>query len=236
MADNINFQPITIDPIMLVDSYLDKVSWRWKENSTSQYSIGGLILHEAGTVSANYWLHKVYSSEVSNAHQNCDIHLHDLQLLSAYCAGWSISTILEEGVGGVKGKIDSGPPKHLNTAVQQLVNFLGIMQNCWAGDTPILFADGSIKTFKECEEQKIRNAEVIVYNPFLQQFEIDNAINIEKKSDDSVLIELELEDGSKRKCEPWHEILTSNRGYVEAQELTEKDDIVDFNTNSLVMK
>lgn len=127
------FSPNMIDPILLTDSYLNKEDWRIKENSTSTYSIGGLILHQAGTVSANYWLNKVYPEDIGNAHKSCDLHIHDLQGIFSYCAGWSIATILEEGVGGVRGKITSGPPKHLNTAVQQLVNFLGILQNEWSG-------------------------------------------------------------------------------------------------------
>jgi len=133
MADNGDFGPVTIDPILITDSYLEKQDWRIKENSTSNYSVGGLILHQSGTISANYWLNKVYSTDVKMAHQSCDFHIHDLQLLAAYCAGWSIATVLEEGLGKVRGKIDSGPPKHLNTAVQQLVNFLGILQNEWNG-------------------------------------------------------------------------------------------------------
>jgi anaerobic ribonucleoside-triphosphate reductase len=230
MADdsNINFSPITIDPILITDAYLDKNSWRVKENSTSQYSIGGLILHQSGTITANYWLNKVYSSEVANAHRNCDFHIHDLNFLAAYCAGWNIAEILEEGVGGVRGKIESGPPKHLNTAVQQLVNFLGILQNCWAAKTPILFADGTIKTFKECEDEHITNGDVIVYDTINNQFCIDNAYNIGKKSENSPMIELELENGEFFRCEPWHMLFTSNRGYVEAQDLTEDDDIKDF--------
>jgi anaerobic ribonucleoside-triphosphate reductase len=132
MAD-LSFSPVTIDPLIVVDSYLDKCDWRVKENSTSNYSVGGLILHEAGAISSNYWLNKVYSTEVANAHRNCDFHLHDLQLLAAYCAGWSISTFLEEGINGVNGKVHSGPAKHLGTAVQQLVNILGILQNEWNG-------------------------------------------------------------------------------------------------------
>lgn len=133
MTNDLDFNPITVDPIALTDAYLEKLDWRVKENSTSTYSIGGLILHQSGTISANYWLNKVYPDEISNAHKSCDIHIHDLQFLGAYCAGWSIKTILEEGVGGVIGKVNSGPPKHLNTAVQQIVNFLGILQNEWNG-------------------------------------------------------------------------------------------------------
>jgi len=134
MADNgENFAPVTIDPVALTDSYIDQQTWRVKENSTSSYSIGSLILHQAGSVSAQYWLNRVYSTDIKNAHQSCDFHIHDLQLVAAYCAGWSIATILEEGLGGVKGKVNSGPAKHLNTAVQQIVNFLGILQNEWNG-------------------------------------------------------------------------------------------------------
>jgi ribonucleoside-triphosphate reductase len=133
MADNGDFKPNFIDPLMIVDSYIDRLSWRVHENSTSNYSIGGLILHEAGVISSNYWLNKVYSLEAANAHKNCDFHIHDLQLLAAYCAGWSISTFLEEGVTGVHGKVNCGPAKHLGTAVQQLVNILGILQNEWNG-------------------------------------------------------------------------------------------------------
>jgi len=133
MADNGDYTPVTIDPLIVTDSYLDKVDWRVRENSTSNYSIGGLILHQTSTISSQYWLNKVYPSDVRNAHKSCDFHIHDLQLLAAYCAGWSIATILEEGLGGVRGKINSGPPRHLNTAVQQLVNFLGILQNEWNG-------------------------------------------------------------------------------------------------------
>jgi ribonucleoside-triphosphate reductase len=131
--DNLNFLPVTIDPLQIVDAYLDKNSWRVKENSTSNYSVGGLILHEAGAISSSYWLNKVYSTEAANAHKNCDFHIHDLQLLAAYCAGWSIQTFLEEGINGVHGKVQSGPAKHLGTAVQQLVNILGILQNEWNG-------------------------------------------------------------------------------------------------------
>jgi len=133
MADNGDYSPVTIDPCLVTDSYLDKQDWRVRENSTSSYSIGGLILHQAGTVSAQYWLNKVYPSDVRSAHKSCDFHIHDLQLVAAYCAGWSIATVLEEGLGGVRGKINSRPPKHLGTAVQQLVNFLGILQNEWNG-------------------------------------------------------------------------------------------------------
>ena len=124
---------MSIDPIAVIDNYLDDKDWRVRENSNVTYGIGGLILHEAGAVGSNYWLRKVYSQDVANAHKSCDIHLHDLGNLYPYCAGWNIRDLLEWGLGGVKYKVTSGPAKHLTSAIQQVVNFLGCMQNEWAG-------------------------------------------------------------------------------------------------------
>jgi ribonucleoside-triphosphate reductase len=117
----------------LVEDYLNIADWRVKENSTVNYSLGGLILSNSGAVTANYWLSEVYDEEVANAHRSAAIHIHDLSMLSAYCAGWDIEKIIRDGVGGVEGKISSKPAKHLFTLANQLVNFLGIMQNEWAG-------------------------------------------------------------------------------------------------------
>ncbi len=116
----------------LVEDYLNIADWRVKENSTVNYSLGGLILSNSGAVTANYWLSEVYDEEVANAHRSAAIHIHDLSMLSAYCAGWDIEKIIRDGVGGVEGKISSKPAKHLFTLANQLVNFLGIMQNEWA--------------------------------------------------------------------------------------------------------
>ncbi|MDD3461195.1 MAG: ribonucleoside triphosphate reductase, partial [Mesotoga sp.] len=116
-----------------VNSYLDMLDWRVHENSTVTYSIGGLILHNSGTVTANYWLREVYDPQIGNAHREGDIHIHDLSMLSGYCAGWSLRQLIEEGLGGVRGKVSSSPAKHLSTLVNQMVNFLGILQNEWAG-------------------------------------------------------------------------------------------------------
>lgn len=116
-----------------VEDYLNVNDWRVKENATVNYSLGGLILSNSGAITANYWLSEVYDEEISSLHKNADIHIHDLSMLSAYCAGWDLEKIIMEGVGGVTGKITSLPPKHLSTLVNQLVNFLGIMQNEWAG-------------------------------------------------------------------------------------------------------
>ncbi len=116
-----------------VNDYLDKADWRVKENSTVSYSIGGLILHNSGTVIANYWLNELYDQEIGKAHKNGDIHIHDLSMLSGYCAGWSLRQLIKQGLGGVTGKITSAPAKHLSTLSNQMVNFLGVLQNEWAG-------------------------------------------------------------------------------------------------------
>lgn len=116
-----------------VNSYLNMLDWRVKENSTVTYSIGGLILHNSGTVTANYWLREVYDPQIGNAHREGDLHIHDLSMLSGYCAGWSLKQLIEVGLGGVRGKVSSSPAKHLSTLVNQMVNFLGILQNEWAG-------------------------------------------------------------------------------------------------------
>ena len=117
----------------LVDNYLKINDWRVKENSTVTYSVGGLILSNSGAITANYWLSEVYDEEIANAHRNAEIHLHDLSMLTGYCAGWSLKQLIQEGLGGVPGKITSAPAKHLGTLCNQMVNFLGIMQNEWAG-------------------------------------------------------------------------------------------------------
>ena len=122
-----------LDFSQTVNSYLNMLDWRVRENSTVTYSIGGLILHNSGTVTANYWLREVYDSQIGNAHREGDLHIHDLSMLSGYCAGWSLKQLIEEGLGGVRGKVSSSPAKHLSTLVNQMVNFLGILQNEWAG-------------------------------------------------------------------------------------------------------
>ena len=117
----------------LVDDYLQINDWRVKENSTVTYSVGGLILSNSGAITANYWLSEIYDQEIANAHRNAEIHLHDPSMLTGYCAGWSLKQLIQEGLGGIPGKITSAPAKHLSTLCNQMVNFLGIMQNEWAG-------------------------------------------------------------------------------------------------------
>lgn len=116
-----------------VNNYLKLDDWRIKENSTVTYSVGGLILSNSGAITANYWLSEVYDEEIAKAHKNCDMHIHDLSMLTGYCAGWSLKQLIKEGLGGVQGKISSTPASHLSTLCNQMVNFLGIMQNEWAG-------------------------------------------------------------------------------------------------------
>ena len=117
----------------IVDDYVKVNDWRVKENSTVTYSVGGLILSNSGAITANYWLSEIYDDEISKAHRSADIHIHDLSMLTGYCAGWSLKQLIKEGLGGIPGKITSAPAKHLATLCNQMVNFLGIMQNEWAG-------------------------------------------------------------------------------------------------------
>ena len=161
-----NMKSTILDYKELVDKYVKNIDWRVKENSTVTYSVGGLILSNSGAITANYWLSEIYDDEIANAHKNADIHLHDLSMLTGYCAGWSLKQLIEEGLGGVPGKITSAPAKHLATLCNQMVNFLGIMQNEWAGaqafssfDTylaPFVKADNlSFDAVKKCIESFI---------------------------------------------------------------------------------
>ena len=128
-----NMKNTYLDYKNVVDGYINNSDWRVKENSTVNYSIGGLILSNSGAITANYWLSEIYDDEIANAHKNADLHLHDLSMLTGYCAGWSLKQLIQEGLGGIPGKITSSPAKHLSTLCNQMVNFLGILQNEWAG-------------------------------------------------------------------------------------------------------
>lgn len=128
-----NMKSTILDYKDVVNSYVKIEDWRVKENSTVTYSVGGLILSNSGAVTANYWLSEIYDSEIGDAHRNADIHIHDLSMLTGYCAGWSLKQLIMEGLGGITGKITSAPAAHLSVLCNQMVNFLGIMQNEWAG-------------------------------------------------------------------------------------------------------
>lgn len=156
-----NMKSTILDYKEIVDSYVKVTDWRVKENSTVTYSVGGLILSNSGAITANYWLSEIYDEEIAQAHKNADIHIHDLSMLTGYCAGWSLKQLIQEGLGGIPGKITSAPASHLSTLCNQMVNFLGIMQNEWAGaqafssfDTylaPFVKADNlSYKEVKQC--------------------------------------------------------------------------------------
>ena len=158
-----NMKSTILDYKDVVNSYVKVEDWRVKENSTVTYSVGGLILSNSGAVTANYWLSEIYDEEIGEAHRNADIHIHDLSMLTGYCAGWSLKQLIKEGLGGISGKITSAPASHLSVLCNQMVNFLGIMQNEWAGaqafssfDTylaPFVKVDNlSYKEVKKCIE------------------------------------------------------------------------------------
>ncbi|WP_374583395.1 ribonucleoside triphosphate reductase [Pseudoduganella sp.] len=123
----------TVDVESSINEYLQQLDWRVNANANQGYSLGGMILNISGKMVANYWLDHVYPPEVGQAHRNADLHIHDLDMLAGYCAGWSLRTLLNEGLNGVPGKVESGPPKHMSSAIGQIVNFLGTLQNEWAG-------------------------------------------------------------------------------------------------------
>ena len=124
---------LMLDINTTMDGYLSQADWRVKENANVNYSLGGLILHNSGTITANYWLKNIYPEEIAAAHRDADFHIHDLSMFSGYCAGWSLRQLIAEGLGGIPDKISSKPASHLSTLVQQMVNFLGVLQNEWAG-------------------------------------------------------------------------------------------------------
>jgi ribonucleoside-triphosphate reductase (formate) len=157
-----------IEAISTVNEYLEKLDWRVNANANQGYSLGGLILNSAGKITANYWLSHVYTPEIGAAHRQGDYHIHDLDMLSGYCAGWSLRTLLEEGFNGVKGKIEANPPKHLSSALGQMVNFLGSLQNEWAGAQAFSSFDTYLAPFvrrDSLSEQEVEQAiQEFVYN------------------------------------------------------------------------
>ena len=146
-----NMKSTILDYKDTVDSYVKNIDWRVKENSTVTYSVGGLILSNSGAITANYWLSEIYDDEIATAHRNADLHLHDLSMLTGYCAGWSLGQLIKEGLGGIPGKITSAPAKHLATLCNQMVNFLGIMQNEWAGAQAFSSFDTYLASFVKAD-------------------------------------------------------------------------------------
>ena len=147
-----NAKETVLDYKKTIEGYTKAVDWRVKENSTVSYSLGGLILGNSGAVTANYWLSEIYDEEIANAHRNCDFHIHDLSMLAPYCAGWSLKQLIQEGLGGVQGKITTRPAKHLSTICSQIVNFLGCLQNEWAGAQAFSSVDTYLAPFVKKED------------------------------------------------------------------------------------
>lgn len=159
---------IRVDVVDTVDEYLTRSDWRVNANANQGYSLGGLILNTSGKVTANYWLSRVYPPEIGHAHRNGDLHIHDLDMLSGYCAGWSLRTLLHEGLNGVPGKVEAAPPRHLSSAVGQIVNFLGTMQNEWAGAQAFSSFDTYMAPFirkdKLRYEAVLQSIQELIYN------------------------------------------------------------------------
>ena len=150
---------LMLDINKTMDGYLAQSDWRVNENANVNFSLGGLILHNSGTITANYWLNNIYSKEVADAHKHASFHIHDLSMFSGYCAGWSLRQLIQEGLGGVTDKITSKPAKHLSTLVNQIVNFLGILQNEWAGAQAFSSFDTYLAPFVKVDnlsEQQVR--------------------------------------------------------------------------------
>ena len=159
---------VMVDVESSINEYLEKLDWRVNANANQGYSNGGLILNVSGKVTANYWLSHVYPAEVGEAHRNGDIHIHDLDMLAAYCAGWSLKNLLKEGFNGVKGKAEANPPKHLTSAVGQMVNFMGTLQNEWAGAQAFSSVDTYLAPYVKKDnltfDQVKQSIQELVYN------------------------------------------------------------------------
>ncbi|MGQ4536548.1 ribonucleoside triphosphate reductase [Dermabacteraceae bacterium P13264] len=158
----------TVDPVRTVSEYLDRSDWRVNANANQDYSVGGLVLNSAGKMVANYWLDEVFSAEAGRAHREGDIHIHDLDMLTGYCAGWSLRRLLEEGFNGVRGAIASAPPRHFSSACGQIVNFLGTLQNEWAGAQAFSSFDTYMAPFVRLDnlsfEQVRQNMQELIFN------------------------------------------------------------------------
>jgi len=161
-------KPVTVDVGASVREYLNRSDWRVNANANQGYSLGGLILNVSGKVIANYWLSEVYKREIGEAHRNGDYHIHDLDVFGGYCAGWSLRTLLEEGFNGAPGRIDSLPPKHFSSAIGQVVNFLGTLQNEWAGAQAFSSFDTYMAPFVRKDNLSYReveqNLQELIYN------------------------------------------------------------------------
>jgi len=194
----------------IIEDYISSIDWRIKENSNVGFSIGGLILHNSGAITANYWLNNVYTNEIAEAHKNASFHIHDLSMLSGYCAGWSLRQLIEEGLGGIPDKVTSKPASHLVTLCNQMVNFLGIMQNEWAGAQAFSSFDTYLAPF--IKKDKLTDKEV---RQALQSFIFG------------------VNTPSRWGCVPISTRVLSTRGWKKYNELTEQDYIYTWKNGSL---
>lgn len=163
-----NAAPTVVDPIRSLNEYLERADWRVNANANQGYSLGGMILNVAGKLTANYWLDHIYPEAIGRAHREGDFHLHDLDMFAGYCAGWSLRALLAEGFNGVENRVESGPPRHLRTALGQMVNFLGTLQNEWAGAQAFSSVDTYLAPFVRIDaldEETVRqNLQEFIFN------------------------------------------------------------------------
>ena len=164
-----NMKSTIVDYKEIVDSYVKVEDWRVKENSTVTYSVGGLILSNSGAITANYWLSEIYDDEIAEAHRNADIHIHDLSMLTGYCAGWSLKQLIKEGLGGINGKITSSPARHLSVLCNQMVNFLGIMQKRVGRCAGIFLRLIRIGAVRQSGQLKLRRSEEVHRGVYLRR-------------------------------------------------------------------
>ncbi len=175
---------VVVDVNSTISEYLEKLDWRVNANSNQGYSLGGMILNTSGKVTANYWLSHIYPKNIGDAHRNGDYHIHDLDMFSGYCAGWSLRVLLEEGFNGVAEKIESGPPKNLTSAVSQMVNFLGTLQNEWAGAQAFSSFDTYLAPFVKKYELEMEK-EILEINPKIKKEKLTELVD--KKTEKFVL-------------------------------------------------
>jgi len=226
-----NIKTTLLDYKETVNKYLHVEDWRVKENSTVTYSIGGLILSNSGAVTANYWLNEIYDKEIAEAHKNCDLHIHDLSMLTGYCAGWSLKQLIQQGLG-IPGKTTSTPASHLSTLCNQMVNFIG----CFTDDTRINLSDGTKPTIREMLDSGEKEWVVKSYDPKTDKVIDSRMHNLHKTRTVEEHYELEFDDGDKVKCTVDHKFWTLNRGWVEARDLTHEDNCIDLNLNAIHVK
>lgn len=209
-----------IDCNETIDEYVGKTDWRINANSNASYSHAGMINNTSGKVIANYWLNKVLTKKQSKLHRDGFIHVHDLDFLSPYCGGWSLRAVLDEGFNGLRGRAEARAPKHTMEGMLQAANFL----SCFTGDTEVILANGKKMRMEDMAKHKDKVWMVKGYDSQTDQVLPTELYNVHETRKVTELIELEFEDGDKVNCTLDHKFYTTNKGYVEAKDLTEEDD------------